>query len=168
MSEKKSKDTEQVNVRMSLEILAEIDDFVQNSGPTMRKAIEGSSVLPEGKSHGSSRHAFIAYAIRNALKKENPQTVGRTFGTKIETTVLEIMDRNIVAHDNGEWWKIQTIGLSVLRDAGHNHNSCTRWLSENLTRLMEHYASVGIPAEEVQDWNRKAGRYRASMKSEEQ
>lgn len=168
MSEKKPKDTEQVNVRMSIEILAEIDAFLQTCGPTMKKAIDSASVLPEGKLHAVPRHAFIAYAIRQALKKENPQAVGRTFGTEIEKTVTTIMDQNIVAHENGEWWKVQVIGLSVLRDAGHNHNSCVRWLNENRQRMVDHYASVGIKAEDILDWNRKAGRYRATLKSEGQ
>lgn len=166
MSEKKPKDTEQVNVRMSLAFLAEIDAFVENAGPTMRKAIDAASVLPEGKLHAVPRHSFIAYAIRQALKKENPQIVGRTFGTEIEKTVTAIMDRNTIAHENGEPWNVQVIGLSVLRDAGHNHNSCTRWLKENLKLCMDHYATVGIKPEEVSDWNRKQGRTRAKLESE--
>lgn len=167
MSEKKPKDHEQVNIRMGLDVIAEIDAYLHNVGPAMRKAIESATVLADGKPHGVLRHSFIAYAIRQALKKENPQTAGRTFGSEIEKTVAEIMDRNVIAHENGEWWNVQVIGLSVLRDAGHNHHSCTRWLTENAERLAAHYLAVGIPENEVSDWNRKAGKYRTAMKNAE-
>lgn len=167
MGEKKAKNPDQVNIRMSPAVHAEIDAYLQNIGPAMRKAIESASVLTDGKPHGVLRHSFIAYAIRQALKKENPQSVGRTFGSEIEKTVTEIMDRNVIAHENGEWWNVQVIGLSVLRDSGHNHHSCTRWLTENADRLASHYVSVGIPENEVSDWNRKAGKYRAAMKNAE-
>ena len=167
MSEKKVKYPDQVNLRMSPAVHAEIETYLQTIGPAMRKAIESATVLTNGKPHGVLLHSFIAHAIRQALKKENPQSVGRTFGSEIEKTVTEIMDRNVIAHENGEWWNVQVIGLSVLRDAGHNHHSCTRWLTENADRLTAHYASAGIPENEVSDWNRKAGKYRAAMKNAE-
>lgn len=171
--EKKLKDSEQVNVRMGLPVLAEIDAFIANAGPTLRRTIEKASVLADGKPHGSSEkhpflHSFIAYAVHLALNKPNVQTVGRTFGEEIEKTVREIMDRNEIAHENGEPWNVRVIGLSVLRDAGHNHNSCVRWLTENLKRLTDHYAAVGVPVEELKDWNRKQGVYKNRLKQEGQ
>lgn len=167
MSEKKPREKKpQINVILTPELEAEITAFVQNAGPTLRKAIDSSTVLASGKPHGDDKHSFVAYAIRTILKKDTQQPAGRVFGTGIEKTVLEIMDRNIVAHENGEPWNVQTIGLSVLRDANHNHHSCQRWLEENGNRLAEHYASVGIKPEEVSDWNRKQGRIRAKLESE--
>ena len=175
MGEKKVKDPGQVNIRMSPAVHAEIETYLQNIGPAMRKAIESASVLTNGKPHAVLLHSFIAHAIRQALKKENPQSVGRTFGSEIEKTVfgyddetgkhvLGIADQNHIHFENGEPWNIKVIGLSVLRDEGHNHHSCVRWLKENSDRLAAHYADVGIPADEVSDWNRKQGKYRAASK----
>ena len=157
---------EQKNITMHPALKNDIETFMHNAGPTMRRIILASSVLASGEPHKDEISSFIAYAIRLALNKPNPQSVGRTFGTKIEQSVLEIMDRNMVAHDNGEWWNVQVIGTGTLRDAGHNPTSVKRWIEENYKRLAEHHAAVGIPPAELTDWNRKAGVYRNALKKE--
>ena len=156
----------QMTINPSPEIREEILAFLHNAGPTLRRMILASSVLPSGEPQGTEMQSFLAYAIRLALNKPSPQKAGKLFGEKIEQDVLKIMDQNLVAHDNGEPWNVTAIGTGTLRDLNNNPNSVKRWIEENAKRLAEHHAAVGIKPEELADWNRKQGVYRNRLQKE--
>lgn len=143
------------------EIVTEIETFMANISPAMRKTIDAASMMENGKPHPSGQTAFLAYAVRLALGKG--EQAPRTFGAGIEKTVSEIMERNLIAHAERpeNWWELTAIGSSLLRDAGHNPNSVKRWLEENGDRLNEHHAAIGIT--DPMNHNRKAGKARKSQ-----
>lgn len=148
---------DQFNMRLPVEILEQIDEWMKNATPSQLKAVNAATMIPSGKPHDKVRHAFMAYAIRQTLSK---QAAPRAFGSKIEEDVAEIMEQNIEAYERNplEWWNLTAIGSSLLRDKGHNPTSVKRWIEENNARLNEHHAQVGIT--DPINHNRKAGKAR--------
>lgn len=147
----------QINLRVPLDVIAQIEDYMKNATASQLKAIHASSLAPSGEPHKSVHQAFMAYAIRQLLSKNAP---ARAFGSKIEEDVAEIMEQNIEAYERNplEWWNLTAIGSSLLRDKGHNPNSVKRWIEENNARLNEHHALVGIT--DPMTHNRRAGKAR--------
>ena len=143
------------------EIVAEIETFMANISPAMRKTIDAATMMDDGKPQKSNQTAFLAYAVRLALGKGEQTT--RTFGSKIDEYVNGIMASNVAAFEANpaNWWELTAIGASMLRDAGHNPNSVKRWLEENGDRIAAHHAAIGIT--DPTNHNRKAGKARKAM-----
>jgi hypothetical protein len=154
---KSDENLKQVNIRVPLDIYAQMRDYVANAPVSLRKAIDAATLAPSGKPHESADQAFVAYAIRQLLSKN---AAPRVFGSKIEEDVAEIMEQNIEAFERNplEWWNLTAIGSSLLRDKGHNPNSVKRWIEENNARLIEHHTQVGITDPAAH--NRRAGKAR--------
>ena len=145
------------------EIVAEIETFMANISPAMRKAIDAATMMDDGKPQKSNQTAFLAYAVRLALGKGEQTT--RTFGSKIDEYVNGIMASNVAAFEANpaNWWELTVITRSLLTspEAGHNPNSVKRWLEENGDRIAAHHTAVGIT--DPMNHNRKAGKARKAM-----
>lgn len=152
----------QINLRVPLDVIAQIEDYMKNATSSQLKAIHAASMAPSGEPHKSIHQAFMAYAVRQLLAKNAPP---RVFGSKIEEDVAEIMEQNIEAYERNplEWWNLTAIGSTLLRDKGHNPVSVRRWIEENNARLNEHHALVGIT--DPTSHNRRAGKARKIAQS---
>jgi hypothetical protein len=160
---KPSDDKIQIMVRVAPELVADIETFMAELSPSMRAKVDAATFLEHGKPHDNVRQAFVAFAIRNALKiSEKPQ---RAFGTKIDEFVDDVMTRNLESFEQrpDNWWERVAITRSLLTspEAGHNPNSVKRWLEEQADRVAAHHAAVGI--EDATDHNRKAGKARKAL-----
>lgn len=157
-----SKSNPQISLRVPPEVLAEIAEYMKDLSPVARTKVDAASLRDNGAPHESDVQAFMAFAIRTALKR-TPNSMPRQFGNKIDEFVDGIMKRNLEAYESNpeNWWELTAIGSSVLRDGGHNPISVKRWMEENAERLAAHHAAVGIT--DPASHNRKAGKARKAM-----